>query len=82
MGGELKEGGYQYTCTKLRWWQTVTHPGNMFLGADHRIMPSAETTHCGLIPEGHATVARAEHYRDKVHKPVAVNAALGKLETA
>jgi hypothetical protein len=39
---------------------------------------AAETTHFGLVPEGHATVARTKHHRDKVHKPVAVNAALGK----
>ena len=81
MGGELEGGGYRYTCTKLWWWQTVFHPGNMCCRADHRIMtciPNAETTHCGLVPEGHATVARTKHYCDKVHKPVAVNAALGK----
>ena len=81
MGWELKGGGYRYTCTKLRWWQTVFHPRNMFVRADHRIMTfraAAETTHFGLVPEGHATVARTKHHRDKVHKPVAVNAALGK----
>ena len=81
MGGAWEGGGHRHTKTKLRWWHTVHQPSIVFARSylwDMTVRRHAETKHCGLVPEGHATVARAEHYRNKVHKPVAVNAALGK----